>query len=132
MKSSNLTQNVVLVLIKESVEYIDLDTVVEQVQTVAVASNANTLMALTGNEGTSGTALLNLQQTSSRSLQNKTVGDDPNYTGVMMMLTPAVLSALLIVAFILAILIYGFLQLLYVQTPEVFVATSIDFGKIEK
>lgn len=61
LNSSNSTQNVVIVLVKESVDYIDLDTIVEQVQTAAVASNANTLMALTGNEGTSGTALLNLQ-----------------------------------------------------------------------
>jgi hypothetical protein len=47
-------------------------------------------------------------------------------------MTPAVLSALLIALFILSILIFAFLQLMSVQTPEVFVTAGIDFGKIEK
>jgi hypothetical protein len=57
-------------------------------------------------------------------------GDDN--PGVRKFLTPAVLSALLIALFILSILIFAFLQLMSVQTPEVFVTAGIDFGKIEK
>jgi len=51
---------------------------------------------------------------------------------IVLYLNPSILSALLISLFILSILIFGFMQLFYVQTPEVFVGTSIDFGKIEK
>ena len=94
-------------------------------------------MALTGNEGTSETALLDLFQSHSRMLEvlaaTSTVKSTPFVkAGIMYFLTPAVLSALLISLFILSILIFAFLQLMYVQTPEVFVNTSIDFGKIEK
>jgi hypothetical protein len=115
------------------------------VQNAATQVNSNTLMALTGNEGTSGTALLNLLQSESRLLQavatddnstsattTTTVGADDTVSNIKDYLNPSVLSAILICLFILSILIFAFLQLMYVQTPEVFVNTSIDFGKIEK
>ena len=129
-------------MIKESVDNSNIDTIVEQVQNAATSVNSNTLVALTGNEGTSGVALLNLLQAESRMLQ--AVADPTPVTAgvawtskdaastLAYWLNPTILSGLLISCFILSILIFGMLQLFYVQTPEVFVNTSIDFGKIEK
>jgi hypothetical protein len=82
LTASTKAQNVVLVVIKESVDNANIDSIVELVQNAATQVNSNTLVVLTGNEGTSGTALLNLLQSDSRMLQavatdSPTVGADP-------------------------------------------------------
>jgi len=128
LTASTQAQNVVLVVIKESVDNSKIDTIVELVQTAATQVNSNTLMVLTGNEGTSGTALFSLLQSDSRMLQ--AVSQDSNGTvtpvtivgwaptdpaaSIAAFLNPSVLSALLISLFIFSILIFGYLQLMYV------------------
>jgi hypothetical protein len=60
LTASSLTQNVVLVLIKDTVENVFVDTVVERVQLAAIQVNANTLMVLSGTEGALGFTTLSL------------------------------------------------------------------------
>jgi len=50
----------VLVVVNEAVANGNIDAIVEFIQGAAVSVNTNTLMALTGNEGTSPSALLSL------------------------------------------------------------------------
>jgi hypothetical protein len=42
------------------------------------------------------------------------------------------MAAILIMLFMVAVMIIGFLQLMVVQTPTYYPSQSIDFGKIEQ
>ncbi len=54
------------------------------------------------------------------------------FPGVTLYLAPNLLIAILFMLFVFGIMIVGFLLLMDVQTPSVFSAEKIDFGKIEK
>lgn len=53
-------------------------------------------------------------------------------SGVQYYLYPNLLIGILFMLFVLSIMIFSFLLLMNVQTPTVFSAEKIDFGKIEK
>ena len=127
LKSSESSQRVIAVIVKESVNTNDLDQIIEKLFGVAKANNDNTMMILSGKEGAhQDERLLSFAQTVSAQ-----AGDN---TGVRInkYLTPNVLTGLMVAIFIFSILLFGFLLLFDVQTPTVFATQSIDFGKIEK
>lgn len=128
----------ILVRVKDSVDTVEIDAILKSIEDVARNSGKRVLMVLTGAEGSTvqGEKPLSFVQTESRVLQETTtehtLKDDPTIPTIRYMLTPTLLTGLLVSGFILFIFIFAILQLMYVQTPTVFSNQSIDFGKIEK
>lgn len=66
-------------------------------------------------------------------MQSYPMSDDSyNQQVIAQYVQPNAVSAILIMLSLLFVLLIGFMAIMSVQTPTVFVSESIDWGKVEK
>jgi hypothetical protein len=108
-----------------------LDSIVQTILKPAEGQDGNLLAVIAGapSKTVSSDAALNLAEL--QSLQQTSTYQDTT-PGIMKYLLPNALIGILFMLFIVFILIFGFLCLMEVQTPQFFPSEGIDFGKIEK
>ncbi len=99
----------------------DVDALLHQVDSV-LAAEGKYIMAITGTNDPIHSNYINLVQNDAA----PAAVAQPKY------LNPLILSGILIMLFIFSIFMFGLYQLMQVQTPEIFLPNSLDFGKLEK
>jgi hypothetical protein len=110
LETSTVSQRIIEVIVKEGVQTVELDQIIEKLYSIAKGNNKNTLMILTGSEGSQqGERILSFQQTQSKPV----VGAAGDNTGLRInkFLTPNVLTGLMVAIFLFSILLFGFLLL---------------------
>ena len=127
-----------LINVKSNIGNDKINEISREIQEAAKANGvAQYVMGIVGVKSEKvDTPHLSLQQTKSVQLP---ATDSPatykvpsNNRGIVNYLYPNTLSGILVMLFIAAIMVIGFLLIMSVQTPTYFPTDKIDFGKIEK
>lgn len=139
--------NYILITIPQSVSLSELNDITQKIEASLSQSGVSFMTVIVGTEASTGNSeLLSLVQTSSRILattqtdatlkspntQTLTCSEFDRTYCINQYINSSALDGIVIALFCVFFLIFGFLQLFYVQTPVGFVSQSIDFGKIEK
>ncbi len=125
LTASTATKKLSLVTVKETVPLAGLDNIVKSLVNSASSVDATTIAVLTGKQG-----VLIADLPPKRDLKQSSGTGTPQVTAKY--LFPQALSGIIIVLFMITFLLIGYLRLMDVQTPSVFTAETIDWGKIEK
>lgn len=124
------TQTVSLIVVDQAVSYADFDTIAKTLINGEDQVSGSLVVAIAGNQGL---ALSQAKVAPRIALGSQPMSDDSyNQTIIAQYVYPNALNGILISLSMIFVLLVGFMCMMQVQTPVVFVNESIDWGKVEK